>query len=176
MIRAQGDEISFELEFHNRGEARVDLEWAQTACLQVGEFTGRTQEDYFEKCFIFTEDGLTLMHATHRETEAYYTPGQVYLPEGIDRKDVNPRPVSRTRPVNGLVGCFSADGTVILATAWEPTHELFQGVLTCIHNDPHIGGLEPGEKRHVRGKVYLMENDPARLLMRYEKDFPFSRK
>ena len=171
-IRTAGDEIDFRLEFVNRGDEPVDLQWAQTACLQVGEFTGRGQADYFEKCFIFTEDGLTLMNATHRETQAYYTPGQVYVPDGIDLDDVNPRPISRTRPINGLIGCYSSDGKMILATAWEPTHELFQGVLTCIHNDPHIGGLEPGETKHVRGKIYIMQNDPDALLERYEKDFP----
>ena len=172
VIRAGEDEIDFRLRFVNQGNEAVDLEWAQTACLRVGEFTGLSQSDYFNKCFIFTEDGLTMMNSTHRETKGYYTPGQVYAPEGTDLDDVNPRPISRTRAVNGLIGCFSSDGKTILATAWEPTHELFQGVLKCIHNDPHIGGLESGEVKHIRGKIYIVGNDPAGLLERYEQDFP----
>jgi len=172
IIRAGDEVIDFRLKFINRGNEPVDLEWAQTACLRVGEFTGLSQFDYFNKCFIFTRDGLTMMNSTHRATEGYYTPGQVYAPEGTDLDDVNPRPISRTVPVNGLIGCFSSDGSAILATAWEPTHELFQGVLNCIHNDPHIGGLQPGETKHIFGKIYIMANDPERLLDRYEQDFP----
>ena len=36
--------------------------------------------------------------------EARYRGGQVYVPEGIDRADVNPRPLSPDVPVNGLIG------------------------------------------------------------------------
>ncbi|MFP6582777.1 MAG: hypothetical protein VCD00_09495 [Candidatus Hydrogenedentota bacterium] len=172
VVRVDKDGLDFAVKISNDGEKAIDLEWAQTACLHVGSFTGLTQSDYFKKCFIFTEDGLTLLPSTYRETKGYYTPEQVYVPKSISSDDVNPRPISRTRPTNGLIGCFSADDTMILATAWEPTHELFQGVLTCIHNDPHIGGIEPGEVKRIRGKVYIMKNDAAALLRRYNSDFP----
>ncbi|HVR76256.1 MAG TPA: PQQ-binding-like beta-propeller repeat protein, partial [Planctomycetota bacterium] len=101
--------------------------------------------------------------------------GQVYVPAGIDRADVNPRPLSRSIPSNGLIGCFSADGKRILATAWEPYQELFQGVIVCIHSDFRLGGLEPGETRTAKGKIYLVENDPAKLLQRYEAELPGAR-
>ena len=103
-IRAREDEIDFQLRFVNHGNDTVDLEWAQTACLRVGKFTGLGQSDYFNKCFIFTEDGLTMMNSTHRETKGYYTPGQVYPPEGSN--DAPTRGVcasqseSRTSPVD----------------------------------------------------------------------------
>jgi hypothetical protein len=45
-------------------------------------------------------------------------------------------------------------------------------VALCIHSDFRIGGLEPGEKKQVRGKLYILPNDPAALLERYQKDFP----
>ena len=95
-IRASADEVDFLLTFVNRSDQPVDVEWAQP-CLRVETFTGRGQEDYFEKCFIFTQAGLTRMHRTHRATKARYVPGQVYVPAGIDLNDVNPRPISRTR-------------------------------------------------------------------------------
>lgn len=169
-IRSSVDDVTFNLTLTNESDSPSDAVWAQP-CIRVGDFTGRGQDDYFEKCFIFTEDGLTRMRETHRETRARYTPGQVYVPEGIDLKDVNPRPLSRTRPVNGLVGCISADESQMLAMAWDATHELFQGVIVCIHADFHIGGLAPGETRHIRGKLYLLNNDPDMLLQRYEDDF-----
>ncbi len=170
-LRSGRDEVTFDVVLTNTTNQPVDIEWFQP-CIRVGTFTGREQDDYFEKCFLFTKRGLTRMHKTHRATRARYTPGQVYVPKGIDLNDVNPRPISKTRPVNGLVGCFSADGRMLLATAWSRTQELFQGVIVCIHSDPHIGGLGPGQKKHLRGKIYLIPNDVEALLRRYRRDFP----
>jgi len=170
-IRSGTDEVTFKLELVNKSAQPVDVDWAQP-CMRVGAFTGRGQDDYFEKCFIFTEKGLVRMHQTHRETRARYVPGQVYVPKGIDLDDVNPRPISKTRPVNGLVGCFSADEKLILAMAWDHTQELFQGVIVCIHSDFRIGGLKAGERKRLRGKIYLVPNDVEKLLDRYRRDFP----
>jgi hypothetical protein len=169
-LQSGPDEVDVRLVLTNLTDETLDIEWAQP-CIRVGDFTGRGQDDYFERCFIFTDSGLKLMSDTHRETRARYTPGQVYVPEGIDLNDVNPRPISRTRPVNGLVGCFSADDRLILATAWDATHELFQGIIVCIHSDFHIGGLAPRETKHLHGKLYIVPNDPEALLQRYHRDF-----
>lgn len=169
-IRSTADEVDFQLELENKTDRPVDIDWAQ-ACIRVGDFTGRGQEDYFEKCFIYTDQGLACMNKTHRASDALYTPGQVYVPAGIDLNDVNPRPISQTRPANGLVGCFSADGKMLLATAWSRTQELFQGIIVCIHSDFRIGGLKRGETKRLRGKIYLMANEPDKLLARYQQDF-----
>jgi hypothetical protein len=75
-------------------------------------------------------------------------------------------------PSSGLIGCFSADGKQILATAWEPYQELFQGVATCLHSDLRIGGLAPGESKSIRGKLYLVGPDIEALVKRYKADFP----
>ena len=84
---------------------------------------------------------------------------------------MNPRPISVIQPVNGLIGCFSTDEKSLLAVAWSDTQELFQGVIICLHNDPRIGGLLPGETKRLKGKIYILANDPAKLLQRYEADF-----
>jgi hypothetical protein len=88
------------------------------------------------------------------------------------RGDVNPRPLSKLVPGNGLIGCFSGDEKLIFATAWEPYQELFQGVARCVHSDFRLGGLGPGETRRIRGKMYIVPNDIRELLKRYEQDFP----
>ena len=75
-------------------------------------------------------------------------------------------------PSSGLIGCFSADGSQILATAWEPYQELFQGVITCLHSDFRIGGLAPGQSKAIRGKLYLTGSDVEALVRRYKSDFP----
>jgi predicted neuraminidase len=61
---------------------------------------------------------------------------------------------------------------MILATAWEPYQELFQGVIVCLHSDFRIGGLKPGEQKRIRGKLYLVPADEEALLARYRRDFP----
>jgi hypothetical protein len=178
-LRAGTDEVDFEVRARNDGPAPVDAVWAQP-CVRVGAFTGRErqghvlrgEEEYIEKCFIFVGGVLRRLHETRRESEALYRGGQVYVPAGIDRGDVNPRPLSPDVPSHGLIGCFSADGRRLLAFAWEPYQELFQGVILCIHSDFRLGGLAPGETKSARGKLYLMENDVARLLARYRRDFP----
>lgn len=170
-IRAGKDEVDFRLTLKNKGSQFADVQWFQP-CLRAGGFTGLKQQDYHQRCFIFTERGLTTLDKTRRTEEARYRGGQVYLPREIAFDEANPRPVSPDQPVNGLIGCFSADNQRLLAMAWDQTHELFQGVIVCLHNDPHVGGLKPGETKKLRGKVYLLPNDPAALLRRYRRDFP----
>jgi len=168
------DEVEFNLVFHNKGDKAIDIEWFQP-CISVDRFTNRTQEDYISRCFIFTDSGLTTLDKTRRTEEAVYKGGQVYVPPGINLKDVNPRPISFDKPANGLIGCFSDDNKYIMATAWDDYQELFQGIFVCIHCDPRIGGLKAGEVKKLKGKLYIVENDPEKLLRRYRQDFPLKK-
>ncbi len=170
-ITAGSDEVDFRLIAHNDGTNFVDVQWFQP-CMRVDRFTGLNQTNYIDQSFIFTERGLQTLDKLPRSQEALYHGGQVYVPATIPRADVNPRPLSAITPVNALIGCFSADGKQLLATAWDQPQELFQGVIVCLHNDPRIGGLKPGEKRELHGKVYILPNDPDALLARYRHDFP----
>ena len=38
---------------------------------------------------------------------------------------------------------------------------LFQGVVVCVHSDFRIGGLKPGERKQIRGKMYIIR--PTRM-------------
>lgn len=173
-IIAGADEVEFRLRVRNEGQTFADVQWFQP-CMRVDRFTGANQRSYVAKSFIFTEDGLRTLDKLPRVEEAIYRGGQVYVPANVPPNDVNPRPVSKVRPANDLIGCYSKDGSKILATAWSHTQELFQGVIVCLHNDPRIGGLKPGEAKTLLGKVYVVPNDPASLLQRYTKDFQRSR-
>jgi len=170
-LRVVKEGVTFDLELKNSGDEPVDLEWFEP-CIHVDCFTGRNQTNYIERCFIFTERGLTTLDKLPRNEEALYRGGQVYVPKGINHDDVNPRPISPVTPANGLIGCFSADNQYLLATAWDQTQHLFQGVIVCIHSDPHVGGLKPRETKKLRGRIYIMKNDPAKLLKQYQLDFP----
>jgi hypothetical protein len=170
-IRSKSDEVEFSLLAHNPTARRSEAHWAQP-CIRVDRFTGANQQTYLSHCFIFLDGKLERMPTRQWAERARYVPGQVWCPRDVDRNDVNPRPLSPLVPSNGLIGCFSADGTRIFATAWEPYQELFQGVVVCLHSDFRLGGLEAGERRRIRGKIYIVPNDVPALLKRYAKDFP----
>lgn len=176
-ITAKDDEVDFQLRAHNPGAKRSEAHWAQ-ACPRLADFTGfdlqgKDLDDYLPKCFIFLGGKLArLSEVRPWAKEAHYTPGQVWSAPGVPRTDVNPRPLSPLVPDNGLIGAFSRDAKLIFATAWEPYQELFQGVARCLHSDFRLGGLQPGETKLIRGKIYLATNDVPALLARYRKDFP----
>jgi len=178
VITAAGDEIDFRLVAHNPTQKPSEIHWAQP-CLRVDKFAGTGAADartlvpaYAKQCFIFLDGKLTKLPTEPWADKARYIPGQVYCPKHVDRNDVNPRPLSALVPSSGLCGCFSADEKHILACAWEPYQELFQGVIGCLHSDFRIGGLKPGETKKIRGKLYIVSNDVPKLVARYERDFP----
>ncbi len=171
-VRAGADELDLTFTLTNHGTDVWDAQWFQPACIRVADFTGRGQQDYASRSFVFTESGLTTLDRMQRTTNALYLGGQVYLPPDIRPEDANPRPLARRRVTNGLIGCFSADDRWLLATASDRTFELFEGVYVCLHSDPLIGGLQPAETKRLRQKLYLLPNDSALLLRRYRMDFP----
>lgn len=171
-LRSTADEIDITYELTNHGAEPSPIEWFQPACIRVADFTGRNQSNYIYRSFIFTDRGLTTLDQTHRTEDALYKAGQVYVPRNINRADANPRPLAGDTPTNGLIGCYSADDKYILATAFDQTHELFEGVYVCLHSDPHIGGLAPNETKKIHGKIYLIPNNIEALLTRYNHDFP----
>jgi hypothetical protein len=170
-ITSTVDEVDFRLHAHNPTDKESEAHWAQP-CIRLDKFTGGNQETYVSKGFVFLDGELCRMPTRDWATKARYVPGQVWCPKGVNRNDVNPLPLSKLVPSNGLIGCFSQDETKIFATAFEPYQELFQGVAVCLHSDFRLGGLQAGETKDIRGKVYIVPNDVAALLERYGHDFP----
>ncbi len=177
IITATSDEVDFRLTAHNPTARRSVAHWAQP-CVRVGVFTGtgadKTSDKYayVPKSFIFLDGEKAMMPTRDWATQARYIPGQVWAAPGVPRADVNPRPLHKDVPDNGLIGCYSHDGKHLFATAWEPYQELFQGVGRCLHSDFRLGGIQPGGTLRIKGKIYLVENDIDQLLARYRKDFP----
>jgi hypothetical protein len=177
VITARDDEIDFRLTAQNPTSKLSEAHWAQP-CVRVGVFTGtgadKTSDKYayVKKSFIFLDGKQAMMPTRDWAMKARYIPGQVWTAPGVARADVNPRPLHKDVPDNGLIGCYSVDDKMLFATAWEPYQELFQGVGRCLHSDFRLGGLKPGEKLEIKGKVYLVNNDLESLLVRYRKDFP----
>ena len=170
LIRSTIDEVDFQITAHNPTDTASEVDWAQP-CVRVDRFTAEGPTSYINKCFIFRDDKLVRLPTPAWATQALYTPGQVWAAKDVDRNDVNPRPLNSLSSSNGLMGCFSADESRLLAVAFEPHQELFQGIITCIHSDFRIGGLAPGQTKHLHGKLYLMDADGQALLERYQHDF-----
>jgi len=176
-IRAGTDDVDFRLVAHNPGPKRSEAHWAQ-ACVRLGNFTGfpassTNLDDYLPQCFLILSNRVTRFPEIQPWVKsARYVPGQTWCPLHVPRTDVNPRPLSPVVPDDGLIGAFSGDGQWIFATAWEPYQELFQGVIRCLHSDLRLGGLQPGETKQIRGRIYLMKSDPEALRDRYARDFP----
>jgi hypothetical protein len=171
-ITADNDEVTFRLTAHNPTKTVSEAHWGQPCIRGIETLTGGGLKDYLPQCFIFLDGKLTRMPTQPWATKALCTPGQVYCPRHVNRRDVNPHPLSDLVPSNGLIGCFSHDNRMILATAWEPYQDLFLGIVACLHADFHIGGLQPGETKKMRGKIYLLTSGVDELLRRYERDFP----
>ena len=174
-ITAHHDVVRFSLVARNPTGRESSAHWAQP-CIRVGEFTGTQSDDdkytYLKNSFVFLDGKQSFLPTPRWASEARYTPGQVWCPCHVPRSDVNPRPLSSDLPSNGLIGCLSSDKKWLLATAWEPYQELFQGVIRCLHSDFRIGGLRPGEEKKIRGVIYVMANNSDELVRRYRADFP----
>ena len=171
-ITAGDDEIDFRLTGRTIPPTKTPSRSRRQPCVRVDELTGRGKLDYIPYCFIFVDEKLTRLPTEPWATEAIYVPGQVYCPPHVDPNDVNPRPLEQRGPQQRADGRhFSDDGQTILATAWEPYHELFQGVGTCIHSDFRLGGLAAGETEALQGEIYIVPAD-GNALLRYHRDFP----
>ena len=103
-ITAGKDEVDFQLVAHNPTEKASEAHWAQP-CIRVDKFTGAGNADaralvpaYARKCFLFIDGKLTRMPTEPWADKAINVPGQVYCPKGVDRNDVNPRPLSALVP------------------------------------------------------------------------------
>jgi hypothetical protein len=177
-ITSDSDSVTFSLTAHNPTQINSEAHWAQP-CMRVDLFTGCGKDDiretvpqYAKQCFLFLEGKPVRLPTMPWSEKARYIPGQVFCPPHVNRNDVNPRPLSTLVPSCSLCGCYSKDEKMILATAWEPYQEVFQGVIACIHCDFRLGGLQAGETKKIRGKVYVVPADINALYTRFQQDFP----
>ena len=170
-ITVNGDVVEFDVTASNHGQQASDVAWG-APCIIVDAFTGADKHSYLPKCFVFLDGELCRLPVEPWAVAAIEMPGQVWCPAHVDRRDVEPHPLSELVPSNGLIGCFSKDEKLVMAAAWQPYQNLFQGIIACLHSDFRIDGLQPAQTKRLRGKIYLTAADIPALLKRYEADFP----
>lgn len=148
--------------------------------------------DFVGRAFVFLGRGLTRLTDTARvpsvdpRANGFSARGrapkpwvQEYIPSWGKRADFvdtfyGKRPLSTDRPVYPIIGVISRDERFIGAVAWPECERLGQLFLSCVHPNPLISRkYDPKIGRCVSGgKIYLIENDPHRLLESFKRDFP----
>ena len=160
------------------------------ACLQFQRsqlFTrvGPLQE-FGKRCFIYTMRGPVMGFDTARgKMTTNFAPDapennppmvQWYVP--IDR--MHPGDIWQVvgtagdRPIVGLVGCTSRDGKWVTGYGAQYNRTIGQLFMPCIHVVPDVQmhvDLKASTVRY-REMIYVMPNDPQKLLQAFREDFP----
>lgn len=84
-------------------------------------------------------------------------------------------PLGRSDSVSdeGIIARLNEDGTAGVAIAWAHVHELCSNLapnISCIHSDPALGALPPGESTRVRGRLWFGRWDLDELYDLYRED------
>lgn len=151
-------------------------------------------DDFVARSFVFTDRGFTLLKDTQRFPCAMksakagdrfaeransdrpwiqsYSPVWERFPGEGGNRAAGWSSARITYPIMGVV---SRDGKYLAAVAWPETYRMNQLWLCCVHPWPCLltADYNPATKKRVsRGKLYVLPNDAAMLLARFEQDFP----
>ena len=158
-------------------------------CWQLRRALGFTSREapypeFVKRCFLFTPLGRTFMHETVRspipvraKTDPLNNPPWVQMYVSIAKPVPISSPTewagySSDRFVVPICGTVSRDGKYLAALVNDSATSMAQAWHDCLHNNPlwKPADAPPGERRW-RLKMYLMANQPDKLLARAAKDF-----
>ena len=140
---------------------------------------------FVKRCFIFGEQGFTLLDHTTRlpipcreASDPYNNPPwvQMYVGTWAPIPPVTPQSwadYSPDRYTTPVIGTISRDGKWLAALANDSATIMAQAWHDCLHNNPQwLPAGAPPEKQVWRLKIYALQNDPEALLERVGRDFP----
>lgn len=140
---------------------------------------------FFKRCFLFTHTGLTFLCDTEREKIPVQSPDaeannppwvQMYVPSDVPRSVTPPNSWAGTSPDRYLIpiiGVVSRDQKYLAAVANDSAQNMSQAWHDCLHNNPKwLPEDAPLADRCWRVTLYVLENDPKKLLQRAGEDFP----
>ncbi|NQT91609.1 MAG: hypothetical protein HQ559_02525 [Lentisphaerae bacterium] len=145
---------------------------------------GGKYPDFVKRCFIFTDNGLTFLDKTTRGKIPVRAPKdprnnppwvQSYLPVWVPLRKAKPKAwaaFSSDRYIYPVIGAVSKDGKYLTALASDRADIMSQAWHDCMHNNPVWSPLKEGGERVWRVKIYVMDNEPEKLLERVAADFP----
>jgi len=81
-------------------------------------------------------------------------------------------PVGPVRARESLVMVQGESGDYAAALGFEQSYACYASIGNlCFHADPSFGTLEPGEEKHMHGRLYLQQGSALDTLRRYQQDF-----
>ncbi|MGQ9808531.1 MAG: N-acetylmuramoyl-L-alanine amidase family protein [Armatimonadota bacterium] len=142
-------------DFGGKGSLRDVRVWSGGRLRSLAELAGRPGE----------EGRAPWVVVRTREAAAVYT-GPMVHPDGWR--------MARAVADRSLILRSSSDRRRLVAITWDTPAALLMSNsgIPCLHAGP--GGavtLKPGEQHTWKGRIYLMENRPDRLLQKWEEDF-----
>ena len=153
--------------------------WHADAFMREGDLA-----EFVERCFYYTMRGPVTSLQTARGKMKGYAPDapendppctQWYVPPTRAHPgDIWAFGASGDRPVHGLVGVTSRDGKWLAAIGCKHNRTLGQGWHDCIHYVPDVQAYldEQAGRTVYRVMIYIMPNNPRRLLEAFLTDFP----
>ena len=151
--------------------------WAQP-CIRVDRYAGvktraRRRRPTCPAASSTSTAGRSRMPTTPWATTARLHARAGLVPRGRQPRRRQPPAAELDRPVQRADRLLLGRRQELLATAWEPYQELFQGVIVCLHSDFRIGGLKPGAVQDDPGQdLPDAGRSPGARWRRYRRDFP----
>ena len=170
------DGVELVLEIENTTERNWPKLASIVPCLTPGLERNRTENFDTLDTYFLGADGLQLtidnkswrsMHFNHELREEIFAQGKYGEFPWSFRWPTSFRDAER-----GLMLRESKDDKWVVGVAWERFLSI-QGhnPYHCLHVSIQVGPLKIGEKRQIRGKVYMMRGDRNDLVKRYYADF-----
>jgi hypothetical protein len=173
-LTSRDDYVDIELAVRNDSSNTMDyVDWY--FCV-VGHESPSIGDPTLDRSFFFDGERLRTLaevSGTGKGEEMF----PVHGPQGADGfiPDLHAHhPQQSVHPMLPLVMVQTADGKHTSALGFERAHSIFSSIGNrCYHADPFFGfDLKPGEERHIRGRLYMMEGSPTDAIGRFTKDFP----
>lgn len=141
--------------------------------------------EFIKRCFIFTAQGRTFLDQTTRRKipcrpaeDHYNNPpwAQMYVGTWQEVPQAGPTSwadYSPDRFTTPTIGVVSRDGAHLAALANGAASMMAQAWHDCEHNNPPYTPTDgPVADRRWRVRIYVLGNDPEKLLQRVVNDFP----
>ena len=154
---------------------------AAQICLQLS--AAPTFRDLTRRHIYFFEGGRPVSFADLEKRDGYWS-ARCMVKGQPERENERPGQhgawklanVSRVLADDGVICVTSADGQWTLGMLWENAHQVFnnpEAALACLHSDPAISNLAPGQSSTLRGWMLIEAGSPeavhAKLLARLRK-------
>ncbi|MCJ8329087.1 MAG: hypothetical protein HRT89_05965 [Lentisphaeria bacterium] len=134
-------------------------------CIQFAaapSFTDTTLERYF----YVHEDEITFAQPPYQD----YDHGHAWFWGTLPNETHKHNPPAEL----GFIGLASRDGNWVIGHGWENGSSICGNchpTIACIHADPLMPEIPPGETVSTKGVLYIMEGNPESCLERYRNEF-----